>query len=100
GAEPSIYSQAEIAAMILSGDSGASRVSERSLDSHVVGALSGIVVGKLRSRIAPHLPIDVLKVDVERGAGREEARLEAGTYLTEALYVSYVHQFSVLGGAR
>jgi translocation and assembly module TamB len=93
--EPPIYDPSQLVGIVVSGDPGTSRVSERSLDQKVVGALSGVIVGRIKDQIAPALPIDVLKVDVgnEGWTGYAQTRLEVGKYLTENVYVSYVHQF-------
>jgi translocation and assembly module TamB len=93
--EPPIYDTSQVVAIVVSGDPGTERVSDRSLDQKVVGALSGAIVGKIKDQIAPQLPIDVLKVDVagSDGFGLGQTRIELGKYVTESIYVSYVHQF-------
>src|SRR5262249_38960590 len=96
--DPPIYTEPQIIGIVVSGDPGATRVSDRSLDQKVVGALSGIIVGKLKDQIAPGLPIDVLKVDVGDSGYTDlvSTRVEVGKYITEQIYVSYVHQFGAL----
>ena len=61
----------------------------------VTGAISGLVVGKIKDQIAPNLPIDVIKVDTgtEGATGLGDTRVEVGKYITDSIYVSYVHQF-------
>jgi autotransporter translocation and assembly factor TamB len=101
--DPPIYDETQIIGLVVSGDPGQSRTSDRSLDQQVVGALSGIIIGKLKDQIAPGLPIDVLKVETgEQGyTGLASTRVELGKYITESIYVSYVHQFGELQiGAR
>ena len=61
--DPPIYSEAQIIGIVVSGDPQKSRVSDRSLDQKVVGALSGLIVGKLKDQLAPGLPIDVIRVE-------------------------------------
>ena len=93
--DPPIYDQSEVIAAILSGDPGSQRVDDRSLDQKVTGAVSSLVVGKIKDQIAPNLPIDVIKVDTgsEGSTGLGDTRLEVGKYITDNIYVSYVHQF-------
>ncbi len=93
--DPPIYDESEILGLILSGDPANTRTSDKSLDSRAVGAISGLVVGKLKDALAPKLPIDVIKIDTggEDYAGFNQTRVEVGKYLTENVYISYVHQF-------
>jgi translocation and assembly module TamB len=93
--DPPIYDQSEVIAAILSGDPATQRVDDRSLDQKVTGAVSGLLVGKIKDQIAPNLPIDVIKVDTgtEGATGLGDTRLEVGKYITDSVYVSYVHQF-------
>jgi autotransporter translocation and assembly factor TamB len=95
---PPIYEESQIIGIIVSGDPGSSRVSDRTLDQKVVGALSSVIVGKLKDQIAPGLPIDVLKIDTgDTGyTGLSSTRVEIGKYITENIYISYVHQFGEL----
>jgi translocation and assembly module TamB len=96
--DPPIYDQSQVIAAILSGDPGTRRVDDRSLDQKVTGAVSSIIVGKIKDQIAPNLPIDVVKVDTgnEGATGIADTRIEVGKYLTDTIYVSYVHQFGSL----
>ncbi|HEX6836879.1 MAG TPA: translocation/assembly module TamB domain-containing protein, partial [Polyangia bacterium] len=93
--DPPIYDQSEVIAAILSGDPATQRVDDRSLDQKVTGAISGLLVGKIKDQIAPNLPIDVIKVDTgtEGSTGLGDTRVEVGKYITDTVYVSYVHQF-------
>jgi translocation and assembly module TamB len=92
---PPIYDEAEVIAILISGDPGDKRVSERSMDAKVAGAISGLLVGAIKNQIAPRLPIDVIKVDVgETGyTGLASSRVEVGKYLTDNIYVSYNRLF-------
>ena len=93
--DPPIYDQSEVIAAILSGDPATQRVDSRSLDQKVTGAVSSLLVGKIKDQIAPNLPIDVIKVDTgtEGTTGLGDTRVEVGKYITDTIYVSYVHQF-------
>ncbi len=93
--DPPIYDRSQILGIILSGDPAGQRVSDRGLDQKVVGAVSGLVLGKLKDTIAPKLPIDLIHVQTGSTGytGLAQTRIEVGKYLTENLYVSYVHQF-------
>ncbi len=93
--EPPLYDQSQIIGIIISGDPGTQQISDRSTDQKVVGAISGLLVSKIKDSIAPGLPIDVIKVDTgdDGYTGLGSTRLEVGKYLTEKIYVSYVHQF-------
>ena len=55
----------------------------------------GRVVSVAYLAIAPNLPIDVIKVDTgtEGATGLGDTRVEVGKYITDSVYVSYVHQF-------
>jgi translocation and assembly module TamB len=50
--------------------------------------LGGLVAGQLQKTLAHRLPLDVLTIDP--GQGLSGTRLEAGTYLTQDIYVAYV----------
>lgn len=101
--DPPIYDQSEVIAAILSGDPANQRVDDRSLDQKVTGAVSSLLVGKIKDQIAPNLPIDVIKVNTgtEGATGLADTRIEVGKYITDTVYVSYVHQFgSTLVGTQ
>lgn len=96
--DPPIYDQSEIIGAILSGDPALQQTDNRSLDQKATGAISGLVVGKIKDQIAPNLPIDVIKVDTggsssSDSSGLGDTRIEVGKYITDTIYVSYVHQF-------
>jgi translocation and assembly module TamB len=50
--------------------------------------VGGLMAAQLQKALAKKLPFDVLTI--EAGDGLSQARLEAGTYVTSALYVGYV----------
>jgi translocation and assembly module TamB len=50
--------------------------------------LGGVLASQMQKALARRLPLDVLTI--EPGQGLSGTRLEAGTYLTEDLYVAYV----------
>ena len=101
-ADPAIYDESQIIGIIISGDPGSRQISDKSADSKVVGALSGLLVNKIKDQLAPGLPIDVIKVDTGGNdyAGLGTTRLEVGKYLTDNVYLSYVHQFGTPTGTR
>jgi len=68
----------------------------------VTGALSSLIIGKLKDQLAPSLPIDVIKVETgnEGYTGLGETRLEIGKYITDSVYLSYAHQFGSTSGTR
>jgi autotransporter translocation and assembly factor TamB len=100
--EPPIYDQSQIVGIIVSGDPGAQRISARSSDAQIVGAISGLVVNKIKDQIAPGLPIDVLRVNTggDDLGGLGQTRVEVGKFVTDKLYLSYVHQFGTPTGTR
>lgn len=51
--------------------------------------VGGLVASRLQRSLASRLPLDVLTIDTA-GAGITGTQLEAGTYLTDKLYVGYV----------
>jgi autotransporter translocation and assembly factor TamB len=96
--DPPIYDQSQIIMAIISGDPGAQNADAgEGLDSKVTGAVSSLIVGKIKDQIAPNLPIDVLKVDTGStgydNGGLTDTRIEVGKFLTPTIYISYVHQF-------
>jgi autotransporter translocation and assembly factor TamB len=95
---PPIYDETEIMGIIVTGDPANARVTDRALDQRLVGALSTVIVGKLKEQVLPVLPIDVLRVDTgETGyTGITTTRMEMGKYITDTIFASYVHQFGVL----
>ncbi len=92
--EPPIYADTQIITAMLGGDPG-DPARDRSLDKQVTGAIAGLVIGVIKDQLAPQLPIDVIKVETGDGSygGVTSTRVEIGKYITESIYVSYVHQF-------
>ena len=68
----------------------------------LVGALSGTFVGQLKDQLLLVLPLDVIKVGVANPGvtGQEDKHFEAGKYLAETLYLSYVFQLGTVSGLR
>jgi len=62
-----------------------------------VGAISGVLVNQIKNQIAPGLPVDVIRVD-NNDSTSGTSRLEVGKYITESVYLSYVHQFGAPTG--
>ena len=93
--DPPIYSDSQIILAILGSDPG-EQGSDAPIGSKIGGAVSGLVVGQIKNQLAPHLPIDVIKVDVGDSATFNQTRLEVGKYIKDNIYVSYVHQFGQL----
>jgi translocation and assembly module TamB len=99
--DPPIYTESQVLGEFISGDSESASVSTRSLDQQAIGAVSSLVVGKLKNELAPKLPIDLIKIDVgNEGYTDAGGAVEAGKYLTDNLYLAYVHQFGSAPGSR
>jgi hypothetical protein len=101
--DPPIYDSSQIVGIILSGDPGDQRIDTRNTDQKVVGALSGLLVNQIKNQIAPGLPVDVIRVDAAAGASAGAlgaTRVEFGKYVTDTVYLSYVHQFGTPTGLR
>ena len=96
--DPPIYDRSQILGIIISGDPASQQVSDRTLDQRLTGAVSSLVLGKIKDAIAPSLPIDVIHIETgESGyTGLDDTRLEIGKYVTESVYVSYIHQFGAV----
>lgn len=99
---PPVYDQSQLVGIIISGDPGTRRISDRTPGQKVVGALSSLLINRIKEQIAPELPIDVIKIDpgTEGYTGLGTTRLEVGKYLTDDVYLSYVHQFGMPIGLR
>jgi len=87
--DPATYDQAQIIAMVLSGTRGGS------IQQQALGALSGLIVGKLKDSLGKAVPVDVIKLDVggNDASGANQSSLEVGKYLRDNLYLSYTHRF-------
>ena len=89
-------------AIILSGSPSSPHAGAESLDTTVQSALSGSFVGQLKDQLVPILPVDVIKVDADpTSLNPDDMRFEAGKYITDSIYLSYIHQLgTVLGFKR
>lgn len=87
--DPAIYDQAQVIGMVLSGSRGGS------IQQQALGALSGLLVGKLKDSLGKAVPLDVIKLDVggNDASGANQSSLEVGKYLRDNLYLSYTHRF-------
>src|SRR5581483_1595404 len=61
--DPPVYGEAQVIGLVVSGDPAAPRVSDRTLEQKVTGAVSNLLLGRLKDAIAPSLPIDVIHVE-------------------------------------
>ncbi len=89
--DPATYDQGQIIAMVLSGSSRGGG----SIQQQALGALSSLVVGKLKDQLGAAVPVDVIKFDVggNDAMGANQSSLEIGKYLRDNLYLSYTHRF-------
>ncbi len=86
------YAQADLLAVVMTGRSPEAPSSEvPSPSSQAASLLGGLLADKLQSTIIRRLPIDVLNIDPAKGL--RGLQLEAGTYLGDDLYMSYVGRF-------
>lgn len=87
--DPAIYDQGQVIGIILSGSRGGS------IQQQALGALSGLLVGKLKDSLGKAVPVDVIKFDVggNDASGANQSSLEVGKYLRDNLYLSYTHRF-------
>ncbi len=85
--------EAEIAALLATGrrelERGSGGVASGTQAASIVGAFAA---ERLRKSVAAQLPIDVLQVELEGGT-LAESRVEAGSYVTDRVYVGYRHNF-------
>jgi autotransporter translocation and assembly factor TamB len=95
--DPPLYDSSQVLGLIMSGDPGNTRVDRPAVDRQLAGAISGVLVGKLKGWLVPGLPIDVIKVDPATGdetlGGRGGTRIELGKFIRDNIYVSYTYQF-------
>ena len=92
---PPIYSDSQVMLAMLGTDPG-QPTDNTPLGDKIGGAVSGLIVGQIKNQLAPHLPIDVIKVDVGDTPDFSQTRLEIGKYIKRNVYVSYAHQFGQL----
>ena len=97
--DPPIYDQTQLVAMVLGGEPQ----SDLGQTASPAGTLSSVILAQIVDKIAPQLPLDVLRVDLTREsavAGAPagindvtETRVEVGKHLTDRITLSYVHLF-------
>jgi hypothetical protein len=112
--EPPGYTQPQLVALVLTGEAGAPPGSGSDITESAVSAVSTALLGALAQRLAPSLPIDVLRVQrvsqaqlqgqgttpvpgslTPAQAGGFATKVEVGTNVTDRIYVGYVHVFGV-----
>ena len=94
--DPPVYNSSQVLGLILSGDPDSPRVDSSSIDRQLAGAISELLVSKLKAQLLPSLPIDVIKVQANAGDDTfapTGGRLELGKYIRHNIFVSYSHQF-------
>ena len=99
--EPPIYSESQIIAIIMAGESDTVSAAQKP-EQKALGAISGLLIGQLKEQILGQLPLDVLKVDV---AGEDynlvsRTRIERGKYILENLDVGYSLNLGASGATR
>lgn len=92
--DPPIYDESRIIAILIMGDPKEGGDQNPQLSGQAIGYLSGLILGQFQEEIAKSLGLDTLKVETGGGStGLEQTRIEAGKYLTNDLYMSYVYRF-------
>lgn len=88
-AEPGIYDQATLLAIVLGQEPGEAEDSE-ALSDRAVSLASGVLLDQLRSLAQDALPIDVLRLEENTtDSGAKERRVVVGVWLTDDLFVAY-----------
>jgi len=87
----------QILSLILTGEVGGVPSDQR-IDP--AAAVSSLVLAKLADKIAPELGVDILRVEQQaksdqagKATGETDTRVEVGKYITERVFLSYVHVF-------
>ena len=62
--DPPVYSEAQLIAIIVSGDPSEQRTGQN-LEQRAMSAISSLIVSQVKDRLMTHLPFDVLKVAVD-----------------------------------
>jgi hypothetical protein len=94
-ADPPLYDETQIGGLVAAGDPQAAASSSQ-IGHQMVGVITGLIAGRLRDKLAPALPVDVIKV-APGATSATPSRLEIGKFvLGDRLYVSYVYQFGGL----
>jgi autotransporter translocation and assembly factor TamB len=103
--DPSVYDQAQIVSLILTGEPGGQPSTGKSFDP--TAAVATAVLSKLADKVAPALGLDVMRVEGqevknEKGeaTGDTDTRVEVGKYVTERIYLSYAHIFGAPDNAN
>jgi autotransporter translocation and assembly factor TamB len=103
--DPSVYDQAQIVSLILTGQTGGQPSTGKSFDP--TAAVATAVLSKLADQVAPALGLDVLRVegqdvknDKGEATGDTDTRVEVGKYVTERIYLSYAHIFGAPDNAN
>jgi autotransporter translocation and assembly factor TamB len=109
--DPPVYNQAQLVAMVLSGRPSLESGAPGGNDVSALGTVSTVVLGQIVEKIAPSLPIDVLRFDLVApevstgplvapgsGSAATEPRGEAGWYLSSRIYVSLVFRTASVAG--
>jgi autotransporter translocation and assembly factor TamB len=96
--DPPLYDRTQILSLLLTGMPGGQP--EATPTSGAEAAVASLVIGQIAGHIAPALRLDVLRVggQAQRGVygeptGRTDTRVEMGKYISDRIYVSYVHLF-------
>jgi len=89
--------QGEIVSLILTGQVSGSPSSGK---FDPTATISTMVLGKIADKLAPAIGVDVIRVeqkpqtdDSGNASGESDTRVEVGKYLSERIYLSYVHIF-------
>ena len=91
-----MYDERQIGALVLSGDAHADAASSDRIGGRMAGVVTGLIAGRVRDKVAPSLPLDVVKLEPGATAATP-SRLEVGKFiLGDRLYVSYAYQFGGL----
>ncbi len=85
----------EIASLLAGGGQGGGAASQ-GLSGMLLSGAAGVALGQLQSALAGALPIDVFNLQL--GARGQAQRLEAGTYVTPDLFLSFVRNFLATEG--
>jgi autotransporter translocation and assembly factor TamB len=99
--EPAVYSKAEVMNIVLTGRTSARSQGDASdQSSAIASSMSQILVGSLLGGLSEKVGIDVLRVDVGRGQGKDsggqekvKAGAELGKYVTDWMYLGYRRVF-------
>jgi autotransporter translocation and assembly factor TamB len=94
------YGDTELLSLVLTGrlPDEAGGGSGAAPSDRAASLLGGVLAGRLQKALSKRLPLDVLLL--EPGQDLEGARLEAGTYVGDDLYVAYVGRMGVDPFAR